>query len=307
MIDFSAGLAGTGTGEWAKETHNAAVGCPHDCVYCYARFNARHLGWIDSLEAWKDMRLLPERVEQAAYKFHDTSVMFPSTHDITPEILPEALQILRNLLGARNKVLFVSKPHLEVILAICQEFGAYKGQLEFRFTIGGSAATCALLEPAAPSPEERIAALRHAFDAGYATSVSMEPMLEPNDAMCALVDRVAPYVTGTTWLGKLNRGVPKYLQARPGIKDALCAIRAGQSDELILQLHDRLDGNPKVRWKDSIKDVLRAHGRLPALPLPPAKTVDASLQAALHAKRSAAAKKAHETMRKRREEQIQGS
>ena len=290
---FQQGLEGTGAGEWAKVSYNIAVGCPHNCNYCYARGNARHFNWIPSLEDWPNMRLIPERVAEAADKFCGTSVMYPSTHDITPEILPQALQTLRGLLGGGNSVLFVSKPHLEVIEAICREMPAHKAQLQFRFTIGsGNPDTCALWEPGAPGPNERIAALRHAFELGYQTSVSMEPMLEDNAAMCALVDRVTPFVMGTVWLGKLNGGVPLYIQAKPGIKEALRTVRAGQSDELILALHDRLAQNPKVRWKDSIKEVLRKHGRLPKLPNASAKVVDP--------KRRQAALKAHETMRRRR-------
>jgi hypothetical protein len=116
---FQQGLEGTGAGEWAMVSYNIAVGCPHNCIYCYARGNARHFNWIPSLEDWPNMRLIPERVAEAADKFCGTSVMYPSTHDITPEILPQALQTLRGLLGGGNSVLFVSKPHLEVIEAIC--------------------------------------------------------------------------------------------------------------------------------------------------------------------------------------------
>jgi hypothetical protein len=51
------------------------------------------------------------------------------------------------------------------------------------------------------------------------------------------------------------------IQAKPGIRESLLRIRAGQSDEHILRLHDCLASHRKVRWKDSIKLVLYRHGR----------------------------------------------
>jgi DNA repair photolyase len=221
---------------------------------------ARRFGRIDSLESWEKMHVDTAKVAASFRRFSGV-VMFPTTHDLTPEILPAALTVLRNLLDAGNDVLVVSKPHLAVVKTLCRECAGHKPQIQFRFTIGSSSvATCQLLEPGAPPPEERIAALRHAFDAVYRTSVSMEPMLGDNTEMCALVERVAPYVTDTIWLGKLNGAIPKFAQALPGVKKSLARIRQGQSDEQILNLHAALRKNKKVRWKDSVKKVLNQHG-----------------------------------------------
>src|ERR1019366_5778953 len=102
---FQQGLEGTGAGEWAKVSYNIAVGCPHNCIYCYARGNARHFNWIPSLEDWPNMRLIPERVAEAADKFCGTSVMYPSTHDITPEILSSPLHRRHFArLGCRSRI-----------------------------------------------------------------------------------------------------------------------------------------------------------------------------------------------------------
>ncbi len=290
-------FAGRGTREWSEHSFNMAVGCEHDCLYCYARGLAIRFGRISSCAAWNNSTVLPEKVAEASHKFNGT-VMFPTTHDITPQNVEYALRTLRNLLEAGNDVLCVSKPHLAVVERLCLELTPYRSNLQFRFTLGSpDAATCALWEPGAPAPEERIASLRHAFEAGFRTSVSMEPMLSGNEAMCQLVDRVELFVRDTIWLGKLNGGIPKVFQERPEIRESLVAIRAGQSDEQILKLHDRLAGNAKIRWKDSIKKVLREHGRLPEETVP--QTVGTEASEELRAKRSAAAKKAWETMRKR--------
>jgi len=296
---FTEDRAGTGTKEWSDHSYNISLGCAHDCGYCYARSIARHFGRIARISDWAEETLIPEKVAAASRRFSGV-VMFPTTHDITPGLLPAALQTLRGLLAAGNSVLVVSKPHLDVVRALCMELVPHQANLQFRFTIGsGSAATCALWEPGAPPPEERISALGFAFEQGYATSVSMEPMLEDNDAMCALVARVDPLVTGTIWLGKMNGGISREIQAKPRVGESLLKIRAGQSDEQILRLHDRLQSNPKVRWKDSIKQVLQAHGRLAA---PPMETIQSSVDPAnaAHAKRSAAAKKTWVTINRNR-------
>lgn len=259
-LNFDSKRNRTGTREWSDHSFNCAVGCRHNCWYCYARGLARRFGRIDSLAAWEKMEVNAEKVRASARHFAGV-VMFPTTHDLTPEILPAALTVLRNLLAADNQVLIVSKPHLSVIKTICCECIAWKKQIQFRFTIGGSSVvTCKLWEPGAPPPEERIEALRHAFKSGYETSVSMEPMLGDNAEMCRLVKRVSPFVTDTIWLGKLNGAIPLFAQQLPGVKASLRRIREEQSDEKILELHAALRANGKVRWKDSIKKVLRRNG-----------------------------------------------
>jgi DNA repair photolyase len=217
---------------------------------------ARRFGRINSLEAWEIMEIDRKKVLASARQFSGV-VMFPTTHDLTPEVLPVALTVLRNLLAAGNQVLIVSKPHRAVIRTICRECNDWKKQIQFRFTIGSSsAAVCKLWEPGAPPPRERIEALRYAFGAGYRTSVSMEPMLGDNAEMMALVNRVAPFVTDSVWLGKMNGVIPQYAQKLPGLKASLQQIHEWQSDERILELYSALQANRQVRWKDSIKEVL---------------------------------------------------
>ena len=55
--------------------------------------------------------------------------MFPSTHDITPFYLPAALVTLKALLDKGNKVLIVTKPHMECITPLCAELAIYREQI----------------------------------------------------------------------------------------------------------------------------------------------------------------------------------
>jgi DNA repair photolyase len=58
-------------------------------------------------------------------------------------------------------------------------------------------------EPNAPDFHERFMALRHAYNKGFATSVSCEPMLDNNVHL--VIDYVEPLVTDSIWLGKANQ------------------------------------------------------------------------------------------------------
>ncbi len=261
MDTFEDKRDGKGTKEWSDYSYNICLGCEHACLYCYARAT---LCWgmaeYRTPGAWANQRLNPNR--RLGFEVGRRGVvMFPTSHDITPKFMPEALATIQNLLK-HNKVLVVSKPHLAVVKKLCGELADAKKDVLFRFTIGSlDRELCAFWEPGAPPPHERVAALNHAFKTGYATSVSCEPMLDDNAGMIRLVERVTPYVTDTIWLGKMNRCPQKYNAHIPGFATALAKIKAQQTDNQILKLAGALKGQPKVRWKDSIKAVLANHGK----------------------------------------------
>jgi len=247
----------TGTKEWSDRSYNICLGCEHCCLYCYAR-SIRC--WSDESMrrpgAWQDQRLNPNRNRLGEEIRNAGVVMFPSSHDITPAFLPQAIQTIRNLLKT-NKVLIVSKPHVRVVKRLCSEFAENKNDILFRFTIGAlNRKLCLYWEPGAPSPTQRIKALAHAYDQGFATSVSCEPFLDTVDQTCELVDRVSPFVSDTIWVGKMRR-IPRKLNSHvPGLLDAIHVLRANQTDAEILRLVSQLSNQPKVRWKDSIRAVL---------------------------------------------------
>lgn len=243
--------------EWSDASYNICTGCRHGCLYCYAkamrsRFDesVRHPG------NWERQRLRSESKLGADMRKKGV-VMFPTTHDIFPEILPEAVATIRNLINGGNRVLVVSKPHLEVVERLCREFTDYKAAILLRFSIGSRDRKLTdFWEPGAPAPEERLQSLRHAFASGFSTSVSMEPMLDSVDRMIELVGVIEPHVTDSIWLGKMQR-IPRKLNAHvDGFSDACRKIREDQRDEEILRLVRLLAGRRKIRWKDSIKAVI---------------------------------------------------
>ena len=186
----------------------------------------------------------------------EETIMFPSTHDITPEFLEPSVIFLRKLLEAGNRVLIVSKPHLECIKRLCLEFADFKEEILFRFTIGAVNTTLLKFwEPHAPAYRERLACLKHAHRKGFQTSVSIEPMLDvPN--VVQLFHKLAPFVTESIWLGKMNE-VKKRVQPKTvEEKEAVRRIEMNQTDDNIRDVYETLKDEPLVRWKDSIRAVI---------------------------------------------------
>jgi hypothetical protein len=189
------------------------------------------------------------------------TVMYPTTHDISPALANWTIQGLKNLLEAGNEVLVVSKPHLDVIARVCTELAQYKSKIMFRFTIGSSSSVILKWwEPGAPSFEERLMALEYAYSQGFRTSVSCEPLLEvQEEKVLALVSILSPFVTDSIWIGKLNQGAARL--KHNGFADAthlegLRRLEASQSDDRVKALYLRLRDDPLVKWKESIKAVV---------------------------------------------------
>lgn len=245
-----------GVGEWAGYSYNIGVGCEHNCLYCFAKADAVKYGNLASDACWSNEKINRYKVEICIKA--DKRVMFPSTHDITPKYLPQYSRTLENILKAGNDVLVVSKPHYECIKELCSKFTSYKDKLEFRFTIGSiDDEVSKFWEPGAPLPQHRVEALKHAYESGYQTSVSMEPMLEGYSEALAVYRAVEGYVNGTIWIGMMNQ-LNKRIDISDGVNQAaVVRIVELQSDDNIMKLYRDLKDDPKVRWKDSIKNVVR--------------------------------------------------
>jgi len=252
--------AGTGVGEWAGYRCNIGSGCSHGCLYCYAEKMATRFDRVSGSEEWRNEVL--KDTSTVGIKQYDAHIMFPTTHDITPAYLPAYRCHLYNMLKAGNKILVVSKPHRESIQAICVDALPFRDQLLFRFTIGGlDEAVMSHWEPGAPLFSERFECLKLAFENGYATSVSSEPMLCGKEEAVKLYHLLEPYVTKEIWFGKMNRIGGMKNDPDPTKASYSKLIVEQQTDDEILELVGQLDGQPKVAWKDSIQEVCAKRGR----------------------------------------------
>jgi len=247
-------MAISGTKEWSVKSINCWLGCEHRCRYCYARANALRFGKIKSAGEWGTTYNRPARPPASAKRLHAGPVMFPSTHDITPENLDVCLLVLRTLLNAGNEVLLVTKPHAAIIKQLC--VGCDRDRVQFRFTIGSlDAAESAYWEPFAPPPAERLYCLAYAHYHGFRTSVSAEPLLTAD--VGRLIDAVDPYVTaetGTIWLGAMNRIRQRVIEGTD--EEEIERIERLQTPEAIRSIYEVLKDHPGIRWKESYKKSL---------------------------------------------------
>jgi len=247
---------GYGTGEWSDASRNCVIGCSNDCAYCYARANATKSGAVVNRESW-----LREKIDEKEIKRKHTKinglVMFPTRHDTTPANLKYTLPYLTGLLEAGNQVLFVSKAHLSCIKELCTKLVGFKDQLLIRVTIGSTnPMLCKFWERNAPRPEERMLALKHAQEAGFQTSVSMEPMLHGVEDAVKTFRAVAPFVTEKIWIGAMNGVTARVDISNPNFEKAVADLQRLQSQEELYRLYQELKDEPKVEWKESISQVV---------------------------------------------------
>ncbi|MBN1903693.1 MAG: hypothetical protein JW927_01210 [Deltaproteobacteria bacterium] len=244
----------TGFKEWTKYSVNCCSGCSNDCLYCYAKGMAVRFKQLKADE-WPLERVRQKDVDKKQ-KLYDGRVMFPSSHDITPSNIDACMVVIGKLLSAGNELLIVSKPRLDCISAICDCYSKYKNKIIFRFTIGASdERVLSFWEPNAPGYDERKLSLEYAYDTGFETSVSVEPMLDVYGVVDMVKD-LEPFTTNSIWLGKMNHLKKNIKSDGEGIEQAVRVIEDGQRDENIWRIYQELKDNPLVKWKDSIKRVV---------------------------------------------------
>ena len=242
-----------GVQEWANHSVNIQTGCNRDCHYCYSKGMAIRFKRATP-KSWATPVIDKAKVS-IRHRKRTGRTMFPTSHDISQDNLRECITTLRSLIEAGNEILIVSKPDPWCIRQICGQFRDEKSQILFRFTLGSANdTTLKFWEPNAPSFKERLSALKYAFEHGFHTSVSCEPMLDLQ--IGKVVDAVLPYVTDSVWLGRVNNLRQAIALNCPGnaeVMEAADRLLAEQTDEWLRELYRRYRKNPKIKFKDSIK------------------------------------------------------
>lgn len=249
-------LTTTGTKEWADSNENFCDGCSNDCGYCYAKANAKRFR-PESYKTWSTMKIKQREVDKG-YRKRKGRIMFPTSHDITLEVLKSALRVLTKMLTAGNEVLITTKPDPTVIRTLCNRLREFIPQIQFRFTITSVwEPTSKKWEPGAPPPNERLKALKWAFNEGYKTSISIEPYLDAIDLVPHLICITQDWVTDTIWIGPMNK---KHLQTLGKAhlwdesKWGIPAMR--ELYDLISDEGDEIQSE-KIRLKDSFRNALK--------------------------------------------------
>lgn len=246
-----------GTKEWAPHNFNYMSGCSNNCVYCYAKDMAIRFK-RKTADSWS----IEESVslDGRSYSKKDGAIMIPSSHDITPGNVDTTIEVMQKLLENGNDLLVVTKPHLSCVERIVDLFMVYRSQIRFRFTIGSAdSSVLKLWEPGAADFSERFESLKYAYEKGYSTSISCEPLLD--DQFDILYDTVVSYVSDAIWVGKMNMASKRVRTNTNGTFPAeeLDKLIASQSDAKIIVLFNKYRGNPKIQWKESIKKVAIEH------------------------------------------------
>ena len=245
----------SGTKEWAVAEINCGTGCLYDCRYCYARRKAITRGTISKQADWQKWYPDPG-TEQRDYRNYDGQVMFPTAHDIFPENLVECECVIRNLLECGNRVLIVSKPNRNCIAALCRTFKEYQDSILFRFTLTArNPSILRIWEPGAPAYHKRLESLRHAYENGYQTSVSVEPILDMTD-LPGMIEEIRGWVTHSIWLGKMNKIEQRVVMDSEQITAEAERIVSQQSDRNVVGLYERYKLDPLIKWKESIKKIV---------------------------------------------------
>jgi len=233
---------------------NIQTGCQNECGYCYAK-TLSYQRKQKELGSWGDQTLRPEDVDKPRHLYYGL-VGFPSTHDVNKKNIGNYLYVLGKLLRAGNDVLIVSKPDPDCIKRICDASIFFKDKILFRFTICAmDNAILKLWEPNAPTYEMRKEALKIARDMRFETSVSMEPMLDtPNTK--AMIDDLLPLVTKDIWIGQMNHLQEILKSANEDQKADIERIKANQTKEKLMEIHEAIKDNPNIQWKSETYEML---------------------------------------------------
>jgi DNA repair photolyase len=243
-----------------KNNVNICTGCANDCRYCYAKSMAIRFNRLKNGD-WGKMVVRKADVEKNR-KRHSGIVGFPSSHDIFPFNLDDYLTVLGKLLRADNEVLIVSKPRKDCIKPICDACRFFKDKILFRFTIGAmDNAVLDFWEPHAPTYEERKACLKYAYDAGFRTSVSMEPMLDTVEIE-QLIARLRPYVNRDIWLGTMNHLNALKKDADDTLITEIAKVEAGQSLEMLTAIYQLFKNDDQIKWKSETSDFIGENKKL---------------------------------------------
>lgn len=226
---------------------NCVLGCSHNCRYCFVKYHAVFKARSLREGQWRRPRIQRGEVKKNRRKSLAT-VVFPTRHDITPEVLDPCLRVLERLLAAGNRVVVESKPHLVCINQIVEKFGEFRSLLSFRFTIGAlDPRILRYWEPGAPSFQERMDCLGNAYLHGFRTAVVSRPLLDPEN-LRDLIDRLGAFITDYHLVGPMEKVDPQALIQTPQDRRMVRRLMETTSEKALARLSRELGAISHVRW-----------------------------------------------------------
>jgi len=181
---------------------NAYRGCEHGCIYCFARPTHAFLGLSPGLDFESRLFQKPDAPEQLARELarpdYVPNVLAMGTNTDPYQPIERDLELTRRILKVlaehRHPVRIVTKSNL--VLRDIDVLGpmAEKGLADVVLSVTTLDRSLARnMEPRAPTPERRLAAIRKLTDAGIPTGVSFAPVIPGlNDTeLEAILERAA--------------------------------------------------------------------------------------------------------------------
>ena len=204
---------------------NPYTGCGHSCTYCYIS------GYIPRAFQPRPKEDLLEQIRRDLRKIPKGSVISLSNSS-DPYTPPEAelgltRRALSLLLEAGHKVLIVTKSPL--VLRDLDILTKYPGKVAVQITITTlDEAIAERLEPKAPKPSARIAAVRRLVEAGIPVGVRLDPIVpyvnDSIDSLSAVVnaaaDAGARQLVASTYKAKPDN-FARLVKAFPEVADRL--------------------------------------------------------------------------------------
>lgn len=239
---------------WGEKKCNICIGCCTNCKYCFGKYQFVRVR-KKTKENWKD-EVLNQQWLDCEVKYYKGGIMFPQSHNISPQHLNENIFMMRKILEKGNRLFCVTKPYMVCTERICNEFSNYKDTLHLCFSIGSTNSdTLKFWEEGGTTFEERLECLKLSFSKGFMTSVSSEPLLDEN--IDDLVEKLTPYITKNIWIGKMNN--PRGMMGMNGYRDWETTerleklIRFQTNPQIIRHYYEKYKDNPKVLWKETYR------------------------------------------------------
>ena len=232
---------------------NPYVGCPHQCVYCYAEYMKKFTAHTEPWGTFLDVRRCQAPLHP--YQIYHTQVMLSSVTDAY-NAYEKDFQITRKIM----EQLVFCQAHVQVLTKsplIVRDIDLFKKLPSFEGALSFSSADDSfrqLAEPGAGSVEEKISALKTLHENGLKTAVVIAPIFPQITNWKEIIRLTRPYA---------DRYIFDALNLRPLYqKKVLGFIMRYYTDKLPLYLSIYEDKNPAY-WQQTQQEInafCRANG-----------------------------------------------
>ena len=224
---------------------NPYIGCPHNCIYCYAEYMRKFTGHEEEWGTFLDIKSCEVPLKPAQL-FHRKVMLCSATDPYNPVEEEQQLtrKLLKQLIYCQADVSILTKSAL-VVRDIDLFKQLYRCEVGFSFS-SVDEQFCALAEPGASSAQQRTQALKTIHQEGIFTVVMAAPLLPGISDWKSIVEKTRPYTNFYRFDG---------LNLRPGFqKKVISFIAAHYPHTLPLYSEIYLRGN-NTYWQQLAQEI----------------------------------------------------